>query len=111
MDQYAMIIDYEYCTGCKSCEISCRKEKGLPLDEWGIKVEELGPKKMEQGWEWDYVPVLSRACDLCADRRAEGKKPLCELHCLASVIEVLPLENVSARMAELGPHKVCCHLP
>lgn len=111
MDQYAMIIDYEYCTGCKSCEISCRKEKGLPLDEWGIKVEELGPKKMEQGWEWDYIPVLSRACDLCADRRAEGKKPLCELHCLASVIEVLPLVNVSARMAELGPHKVCCHLP
>jgi len=37
--QYGMLIDYSLCTGCKSCEVSCRKEHDLPLEEWGITVE------------------------------------------------------------------------
>ena len=40
--QYGMLIDYSLCTGCKSCEVSCRKEKDLPLDEWGILVNQIG---------------------------------------------------------------------
>ena len=47
---------------------------------------------------------------ICA-RSEAGKAPLCELHCLAKCIEVVPLENVSRRMAELGPDKVVCYLP
>ena len=106
----AMVIDYKYCTGCKSCEVSCRKEKGLPLDKWGIQVQSFGPEKLGEGWSWDYVPVLSGLCDLCADRIEEGKKPTCELHCLASVIKVLPLEDAARYMDELGDHKVVCYL-
>ena len=33
MSKRAMLINYKYCTGCHSCEVSCRKEKGLSLDE------------------------------------------------------------------------------
>lgn len=108
--KYGMLIDYGNCTNCGTCTIACRKEKGLPLEEWGITVNEIGPKKLGGKWEWDYVPVPSRLCDLCVGRRAAGKLPSCQHHCLAKVIEVLPLEEIPARMAEIGT-KVTCYLP
>lgn len=108
---YGMLINYGLCTGCQSCEISCLKEKGLEGGEWGIKVEQIGPERLGGEWEWDYVPVPSRLCDLCAGRVEEGKPASCELHCLAKVIEVLPVQDMAARMVELGGKKVCCFMP
>ena len=57
MNEYALLIDYKYCTGCHVCEVSCRKEHDIPLDEWGIKLNEMGPVKMGGSWLWDYVPI------------------------------------------------------
>ena len=105
-----MLVNFAFCTGCHSCEVSCRKEKGLPLDEWGIQVQQIGPDKLGDVWEFDYVPVPSRLCDLCTDRRAEGNKALCELHCLANVIEILPAEQAAERMVQLGS-KTSCFIP
>ena len=85
--QHAMIIDYKYCTGCESCVVSCAKEKGLGAEEWGMKVEQIGPNKIGGKWEWDYVPVPSKC------------------------IEIVPVEDVSKRLADLGEHKVCCFMP
>ncbi len=108
--RYGMLVDYGNCTNCGTCVIACRKEKELPLEEWGITVNEIGPKRLGGKWEWDYVPVPSRLCDLCASRIAQGKLPSCQHHCLAKVIEVLPLEKIPARMAQIGT-KVTCYLP
>lgn len=36
-----LLIDYQWCTGCHSCEMACRKEHGLPDDEYGIKLTEF----------------------------------------------------------------------
>lgn len=104
MSDFALLIDYKYCTGCHVCEVTCRKEHDIPLDEWGIKLAEMGPKKMGKDgkWLWDYVPVPSDLCDLCADRRAEGKDPRCVHHCLAQCMEVIPVEEASTKMAEHG---------
>ena len=44
------------------------------------------------------------------DRIAEGKKPACVHHCLAKCMEAVPLEDVPARMAELGAG-VTCFMP
>lgn len=111
MEKFAMLINYGFCTGCHSCEIACAKEKGLASNEWGIKVFEAGPEKLGGVWEWDYVPVPSRLCDLCADRLSDGKKPSCALHCLAAVIEILPVEKVSDRLAEMDSNKVSVFVP
>lgn len=92
--KYAMVVNYAYCTGCESCVVSCRKERELPLDEWGIKVEQIGSEKLEGKWEWDYVPVPSSLCNRCENRIAKGMKPLCELHCLANVIRVVPFDEM-----------------
>ncbi len=56
------------------------------------------------------MPVPSSLCDLCQDRIAEGKKPACVHHCLAKCMEAVPLEDVPARMAQLGGG-VTCFMP
>ncbi len=96
-----MLVDYEYCTGCHSCEVSCKQRFELGSDEWGIKVAENGPWKYGEGnWEWDYIPIPTDVCDLCADRREAGKKPLCEQHCQALVIQVGPLDELQKKMTK-----------
>lgn len=45
MTQHALYLDFEYCTGCHSCELACRNELGLPVDGFGIKVLEDRPRK------------------------------------------------------------------
>lgn len=111
MARYGMLIDYGLCTGCQSCEVSCRKEKGLPLEEWGIQVQQIGPARLGNAVEWDYVPVPSRLCDLCSGRRDEGKPALCELHCLAKVIEVLPIDEIASRMEQADKGKLTVFIP
>ena len=38
-----ILINYEYCTGCHSCEVACKKRLGLPEGEFGIKAHPDGP--------------------------------------------------------------------
>ena len=84
-----ILVNYEYCTGCHSCEVACKKVLDLPKGEFGIKVEEVGPYQYaskEEGpekWEWTFVPMLTKACDLCEDRVSKGKMPMCVQHCQA----------------------------
>lgn len=85
----AILINYEYCTGCHSCEVSCKKELGLGEGEFGIKLTEVGPYEysaQEAGpgkWEWTWLPVITKACDMCASRTEKGKMPMCVQHCQA----------------------------
>ncbi len=57
------------------------------------------------------MPVPSSLCDLCEDRIAEGNKPLCELHCLAAVIQVVPVSEVSSCLESMDKDKVAVYLP
>ena len=111
MGNYGMLIDYKYCTGCHACELSCRNEKGLSDSEWGIKVCELGPVKLNGAWMWDYVPVPSDICDCCIDRVEKGALPPCQLHCLGACLEILPMEEILKRMAGSAVSKMACFAP
>jgi Fe-S-cluster-containing dehydrogenase component len=84
----AILIDYEYCTGCHSCEVACKKHLGLAKGEFGIKLTETGPyqyegKRGRDRWEWTWLPVITKACDMCVDRTIKGKMPMCVQHCQA----------------------------
>lgn len=108
MKKHALLIDYKYCTGCHSCEIACRQEKAIKsLDEWGIKFAEFGPEKLDGKWYWNYVPVPSSLCNLCEERIEAGKKPACVHHCLAQCMQVVPLEELSQKLDELGKGAAC----
>ncbi len=101
MSRNGLLIDYEYCTGCHSCEVACKKELNLPNGKYGIKLSKNGPFKLkdnEDKWELTYVPVPTQLCDLCGDRVAEGKKPSCVHHCQASVIEYGQVEELAKKM-------------
>jgi Fe-S-cluster-containing dehydrogenase component len=100
---HALFIDYEFCSGCHSCEIACRNELELDLEEWGIKVLEDGPRKYKDGtWHWNYFAMPGEKCDLCEKRVAQGLEPSCVQHCQAKVIKYGTIEECAKMLAEKG---------
>ena len=47
MARYGILVDYEWCSGCHTCEVACQMEHGLPTDRFGAKLFELGKKYTE----------------------------------------------------------------
>lgn len=98
---YGLLIDYEYCTGCQSCEVACKEEHGYPVGQWGIRVMDDGPWEIsENEVNWNKLPFPTDLCDLCKDRTALGKEPSCVHHCLANVMYYGPLGELVGRLAE-----------
>ncbi len=98
---YGLLIDYEYCTGCQSCEVACKEEHGYPVGKWGIRVHDDGPWEIEEHvFNWNKIPVPTDLCDLCADRTAVGREPTCVHHCLANVMRYGTLEELARQLAE-----------
>ena len=104
MSEYGLLIDYEYCTGCQSCEIACKEEHGFPVGKWGIRVFDDGPWQKDdandQGpsFNWNKVPVPTDLCDLCADRTGQGKDPFCVHHCLADCMRYGTLDELMEQL-------------
>jgi len=106
MSKAALLINYEYCTGCHSCEIACRNELGLGLGKWGIKMCEVKPFRIDEDrWNWDNAPIVTSLCTMCADRIAQGGDAACAHVCLANCIEYGTFEELAKRAEEL-PGKV-----
>ncbi len=106
-DNYGLLIDYKYCTNCHSCEVACQQEKGLAVDEYGIRVFESKPERkgagvMDDAWDWTYLPMPTWRCDLCAERLDAGRKPMCVKHCLAACMQFGPMDELVAKAADLG---------
>ena len=87
-----ILVDYEWCTGCHSCEVACSVEMthaGFPQGHCGIKVHEeglywIGPDKATD----IFMPIFTDLCDTCAVRRAQGEPlPTCVKHCQAHVLK------------------------
>ena len=89
MTQKALYIDYEFCSGCHSCEVACRNEIECGIDDWGIKVLEDKPRQHADGtWHWDYIALPGELCDMCEKRTAAGKLPACVQSCQAKCLEI-----------------------
>lgn len=103
--QYGLLIDYDMCTGCHSCEVACKEEHGFGQGKWGIRVFDDGPWQKndedDQGknFNWNKIPVPTDLCDGCAKRVSEGRKPTCMHHCLAGVIEFGLLDELAVKLA------------
>ena len=101
MGAYGLLIDYEFCTGCQSCEVACKEEHRIPVGQWGIHLLDDGPWECSDGkFNWNKIPVPTRLCDLCAERTAKGKQPSCVHHCLAGVMQYGPVEELARELAE-----------
>ncbi|GHT78712.1 oxidoreductase [Actinomycetota bacterium] len=111
MSTKGILINYQYCTGCMSCEVACKKEHDLPKGKFGIKLADLGPWQIEgKKWEWDHIPMPSDFCNLCEHRTSKGEEPSCVLHCLGGCIEVGDVDDL-AKIAKENGRKTVLFVP
>jgi anaerobic dimethyl sulfoxide reductase subunit B (iron-sulfur subunit) len=96
MSRHGILIDYDFCCGCHTCEIACQKEHDLPVGVWGIKVMELGPYHILEmdKYIYEYIPVPTELCDYCGKRQARGELPTCVKHCQTACMKYGPVEEL-----------------
>lgn len=101
MSHHAFLIDYEWCTGCHSCELACQMHNDLPTGQFGIKLTEVGPWPYgERQWQYAFVPVVTDQCTLCAARTEKGKAPSCVQHCQSQCLVFGELDELMGRLDE-----------
>ena len=99
--EYGLLIDYDWCTGCHTCETACQMELGLPVGQYGIKLAELGPWEYKpEVWQFTYIPLPTDQCNLCEDRVATGKEPSCVQHCQAKCMEYGKVEDLAKKLVD-----------
>ena len=99
-----LLIEYNFCTGCHTCEVACQQEHDFPAGKNGITVTEHvyeTPAKVSI----DNVPFPTDLCDLCINRHKGGKKPACVKHCQAACMQFGPIQELVKEM-ELRPKMV-----
>jgi Fe-S-cluster-containing dehydrogenase component len=72
MARYALLIDYDYCTGCHSCEIACQQEHDYPVGTNGVVIREY-EYEANGRVRIDFLPFFTQHCDLCKGRRARER--------------------------------------
>jgi molybdopterin-containing oxidoreductase family iron-sulfur binding subunit len=75
------MIDYDKCTGCKSCIESCpygaRYFNGDPTGYFGLQLT----VNEKIGYERHKIGVVEK-CNFCIDRLKQRRKPACVLTCV-----------------------------
>ena len=97
-----ILVDYEWCSGCHTCEMACTVElthKDFPEGHCGVKIHEEGIYQIsEDKWTDINMPIFTDQCDLCAERTSKGKLPNCVHHCQALVMEFGTVEELSRKL-------------
>lgn len=95
MSEYGMLIDYEYCTGCKTCEVACKQEYHRPAGQvGGVEVNEFIHTLPTGKLLITNIPTFTRACVFCAGRVKQGLAPACAAHCMANILQFGKIEDL-----------------
>ncbi len=93
MVKKGLLIEYEYCTGCHSCEVACKQEHHFPIGVGGIKLNEIITENGDR-IRVDYLPFITQHCDLCAARTEKKEPPSCVKHCQAAIMWFGTIEDL-----------------
>jgi Fe-S-cluster-containing dehydrogenase component len=96
MPKYGLLIDYEFCVGCRACEIACKQEHNRAADEYGIQVQEIEPEVTRD--KLYYYPFPTDNCNLCGKRIAKGLQPACVTNCWAKVMRFGTIQELAEHM-------------
>jgi Fe-S-cluster-containing dehydrogenase component len=97
MGNNGLLIDYEYCTGCYTCEVACKQENGFPAGKGGVKLQKI-LTELPDKLRIDYIPFLTEYCNLCATRVSKGELPSCVKHCQAGCMTYGPVAKLAKTM-------------
>lgn len=101
MEKFGILVDWDWCTGCHTCEVACQMEHGFPVGQTGVKIVQIGPWEYgDEKWQFDYAPIFTDQCNLCSERRALGKEPTCVQHCQSQCLKFGPLESLEPDLAD-----------
>ncbi|GBU09961.1 anaerobic dimethyl sulfoxide reductase subunit C [Gammaproteobacteria bacterium] len=84
MTQYGFFVDSSKCTGCKTCQVSCKDEKNLDLGPKFRRVYEYGGGSwVQSGQTWTnnvFNYYLSIACNHCMEPTCVAGCPTGAMH-------------------------------
>ncbi len=108
-----ILVDYEWCSGCHSCEMACAVELShdFPDNHAGIKVVQEGPYKIgEKKWTFINMPIITDLCDRCANRAAVNgdERPTCVKHCQARCLKYGEVEELAKELAAKPKQLLYC---
>lgn len=110
MANLGMLLDYEWCTGCHSCEIACQMEHGFSVGKTGISVLTIGPWEIKPDlWQLDNIAIPTKQCNACVDRLISGKLAACEHHCQAKCLHIGDIDILADSLKE-KPRQVLYNL-
>ena len=100
MAVYGLLIDYNYCSGCRSCEIACQMEHNYAPSMQGLRLSVIGPTLLPDGkkWQYDNLPLHTPYCNHCVSRIAEGKRPACVHNCQSGCISFGEIKDLIPKM-------------
>ncbi len=97
-ERKGLLIDYEYCTGCYTCQVACAQEYRRPKEQIGMYISEIVTMKADKKPYITYIPFPTENCNLCAGRTSRGLEPACVKHCMANVIKHGVVEELANDM-------------
>ena len=96
--RFGLLIDYEYCTGCHTCQIACSQEYSWPAGMGGIRVQEMVQNLPNDEAYLAYIPFPTELCILCRPRTKKGLEPACVKHCMAECIKYGAVVDLAKEM-------------
>lgn len=99
MAKYGLLINYDYCTGCHTCEVACQQEHDFPVGKNGIKVTEYLYETRTKVCI-DNLPFPTDLCDLCINRHNAGELPACVKQCQSQCMTFGYLKDLVKEMED-----------
>lgn len=60
--RYGLLVDLRRCTGCQTCQVSCKSENKVPLGVWRTWVKEI-EKGLYPNVTKSFLPILCNNCE------------------------------------------------
>lgn len=98
--EYGLLIDYEYCTGCHTCQVACAQENNWPAGMGGIRVNEIVQTLPKGKHYLTYLPFPTELCFLCKPRTKKGLLPACVSQCMAGCMTYGAVEDLAKEMTK-----------
>jgi len=103
-NQYGILVDLDRCVGCYACQVACKQENNASRGTPWIRVNTVGPEMVYGKLRMEYIPLISKECNLC---RARGLQPSCADHCPTKALSFLPASFILDKITDRKRYQVC----